>query len=123
MNTITVHANSSGRAAYRVVPDPDDPAILQIEGTLVRVLDISASGFSCPAGEIAEGRRYRFQLDLPGRTQPLSGYVDVLPALDNGQLHCQFVELDAEDLDTLHRYVLLRQIDVIRSMRAGSTHR
>ncbi|MBX2884147.1 MAG: PilZ domain-containing protein [Granulosicoccus sp.] len=123
MNTISVSTTSTSRAAYRVVPDPDDPIILQLDGKLSRVLDISASGFSCPEGEVKQGRRYRFKMDLPTKTTELTGYVDVLPGADNGYLHCQFVELNADELDVLHLYVLARQKEAIRSLRSGSSHR
>lgn len=123
MNPITVSAVGSGRSAYRVVPNPDDPVILQLDGRLVRVLDISASGLSCPEGDIKQGRRYRFKLDLPTVSDTVSGYVDVLPGSDNGHLHCHFVELDADDLDMLHHYVLIRQKEAIRGLKAGSLPR
>lgn len=119
MNAITVSTTSTSRAAYRVVPNPDDPVILQLDGRLSRVLDISATGFSCPEGDVKQGRRYRFSLGLPTRSAELAGYVDVLPGADNGHLHCQFVELDADELDVLHQYVLVRQKEAIRSLRSG----
>lgn len=119
MGDITVEATPTGRAAYRVVPDPDDPIILQLDGRLSRVLDISATGFSAPPDVVEPGRRYPFSLDLPSTPQPVSGYVDVLSATDRSQLHCRFVDLAAEDFDALHRYVLLRQKSAIRKLRAG----
>jgi len=123
VNTISVVTTSTSRASYRVVPNPDDPVILQLDGNLSRVLDISASGFSCPEGDVKHGRRYRFTMDLPTKTTQISGYVDVLPGVDNGQLHCQFVELNADDLDFLHHYVLIRQKEAIRSLRFGTSSR
>ena len=119
MSDITVEATPTGRAAYRVVPDPDDPIILQLDGRLSRVLDISATGFSAPPDVVEPGRRYPFSLDLPSTPHPVSGYVDVLTATDKAQLHCRFVDLAPEDFDALHRYVLLRQKSAIRKLRAG----
>ncbi|MEE9320888.1 MAG: PilZ domain-containing protein [Granulosicoccus sp.] len=119
MNDITIDAAVTGRDAYRVVQDPNDPIILQLDGNLSRVLDISASGFSAPPDVVPAGRRYAFSLDLPTATRPLAGYVDVLPQSPNGHLHCKFVDLSTEDLDTLHHYVLIRQKEAIRSIRAG----
>lgn len=118
MNEIVVRAPASGRDAYRVVPDPDDPVILQLDGELCRVLDISASGLSTPPDAVAPGRRYPFRLDLPTARRPLAGYVDVLPARDDGPLHCRFVDLAAEELDRLHHYVLVRQKEELRALRA-----
>ncbi len=117
MSDITVEAASTGRTAYRVVPDPDDPIILQIDGHLSRVLDISATGFSAPPDVVEYGRRYPFSMDLPSSHKPIAGYVDVLKVADREQLHCKFVNLGPEELDALHHYVLVRQREAIRSLR------
>lgn len=119
MNAITIQSNSGGRGAFRVVPDPDDPIILQLDGKLTRVVDISATGMSAPADVVEPGRRYPFSLDLPTAPTPINGYVDVLPRMEQGQLHCRFVDLSADELDMLHHYVLLRQKEAIRSLKAG----
>ncbi len=121
MNDITVQASSSGRTAYPVVPDPDDPIILQIDGKLMRVLDISASGFTLPADVIASGRRYPFSMDLPTDNRSIGGYVDILPANEEDVLHCRFVDLLPEEQDALHTYALIRQKDAIRSLRSTSS--
>ena len=121
MNDIIIKAPSSGRAAYRVVPDPDDPIILQLDGRLTRVLDISAAGFSCPLDIVKAGRRYPFSIDLPTSRRPLSGYVDMLPDKEQDQLHGMFVDLTAEEVDRLHHYVLVRQKTVLREMHEGTS--
>lgn len=119
MNDIIIKAPNSGRTAYRVVPDPDDPVILQLDGHLTRVLEISAAGFACPLNVVKAGRRYPFNLDLPTARRPLSGYVDMLPDKDQDQLQGLFVDLSADEQDRLHQYVLIRQKSVLREMSAG----
>lgn len=119
MNAITVQAPPGGGSAYAVLPDPDDPVILQLDGRLVRVLDISAAGLSVPPDAVAAGRRYPFSLDLPSARRPIGGYVDVLPDDDSGYLKGRFVDLSADELDALHHYVLVRQKEAIRSLRAA----
>lgn len=119
MNEIIVKATKSGRTAYPVVPDPDDPIILQIDGQLMRVLDISASGFTLGAGIIADGRRYPFSMDLPTAGRSIGGYVDVLPADDEESLQCRFVNLLPEEQEVLHRYALVRQKEAIRALRVA----
>ncbi len=119
MNDIIIKAPNSGRTAYRVVPDPDDPVILQLDGHLTRVLEICASGFACPLEVVKSGRRYPFNLDLPTAHRPLSGYVDMLPDKEQDHLEGMFVDLSAEELDLLHHYVLIRQKTVLRAMNEG----
>ncbi len=118
MNAINVAAKPSGRTAYRVVPDRDDPVIFQIEGTLTRIVEISAQcALTSVTDELKLGRRYPFSLDLPTSRLGISGYVDVLPELDNGDVVCLFVDLAPDELDQIHRYVLARQKQVIRQLR------
>ena len=119
MNVILIKAPSGGRAAYSVVPDPDDPIILQLDGRLERVLDISANGLTLAPESVAPGRRYPFSIDLPTARVPIAGYVDVLPESEPGVLQGRFVDLSAAELDALHGYVLVRQKEAIRSLRAG----
>jgi len=119
MTEIIIKAASSGRTAYPVVPDPDDPVILQIDGRLMRIIDISASGFTLPFDVIDSGRRYHFSMDLPTANRSVGGYVDVLPAHNDEPLQCRFVSLLPEEQDALHRYALIRQKTVIRSIRTS----
>lgn len=121
MNDITVKAVVTGRAAYQVVPDPDDPIILQIDGKLSRILDISASGFTMPSGIVTAGRRYPFSLDLPSAKIPVGGYVDALPAQPDDAIQCAFVNLSVEEADAIHHYVLIRQKDALRSIRSSGS--
>ncbi|NND92869.1 MAG: PilZ domain-containing protein [Granulosicoccus sp.] len=121
MNDITIKAAASGRTAYQVVPDPDDPIILQIDGKLTRVLDISATGFSLPVEIVASGRRYPFSLDLPSANVPVAGYVDAMPDKKGEFIQCVFVNLTPEESDCIHQYVLKRQKEAIRSIRSSGS--
>lgn len=121
MNEISVQGPSSGRTAYAVVPNPDEPVILQLNGNLARVLEISAVGFTAPKEAAKPGRRYPFSLDLPTYKRPISGYVDVLPDTKDDELICRFVDLSADQIDALHQYVLARQKEAIRALRADSS--
>ncbi|HBR97152.1 MAG TPA: hypothetical protein DD979_07215 [Gammaproteobacteria bacterium] len=109
------------RGAYRVVPDPDDPVILQLDGVLARVLDISATGFSCVAQHVQENMRYAVTLDLPTEPGVIKVFGDVNKVSDDGIVTCQFIGLREDDQELLHRYVLKRQkaaINAIKSSRS-----
>ena len=121
MSEITVQAPSSGRTAYSVVPNPDEPVILQLDGNLARILEISAVGFSAPFDSAKPGRRYPFSVHLPTYKRPISGYVDVLPDTHDDELSCRFVDLSEEHTEALHQYVLIRQKEAIRALRAGAS--
>ncbi|MBX2881819.1 MAG: hypothetical protein KTR32_17865 [Granulosicoccus sp.] len=123
MSDISVKAKVTGRTAYPVVPDPDNPIILQIDGKLTPVLDISATGFSMQSEFISSGRRYPFNLDLPTAKKSIGGYVDVLPESKGEPTRCLFVNLLPEEEDALHQYVLVRQKAAIRAIRAVKSGR
>ncbi len=106
------------RAAYRVTPDPNDPVILQLDGTLTRVLDISANGISCIAPHVKSNMRYAIKLDLPTEQGVINTYVDVSVISDESIVRCQFIGLKEEDQEMLHRYVLHRQKSAITSFRS-----
>ncbi len=112
-------ADGSNRGAYRVVPDRDDPVLLQIEGNLVRILDISAGGFSCLADALTEGMRYRVKLNLPDYPEEIEAYADVVTIEETGIGRCQFCDLDELQQDWLHRYVLVRQKRAIKATRTN----
>ena len=110
----------SDRGAYRVVPDSDDPVILQLDGTLTRVLDISASGVSCVAPHVSLNMRYAIKLDLPTEIGVISTYVDISVVSDDGKVRCQFVGLNEHEQEMLHHYVLNRQKSAIASIKSGT---
>ncbi len=110
-------ADDSSRGAYRVVPDRDDPVLLQIEGELVRLLDISASGFSCLAEQLSVGMRYRIKLDLPDYPEVIESFADVVTIDEDQVARCQFIDMGQEPQDGLHRYVLVRQKRAIKATR------
>ncbi len=120
MSDITVSAPSSGRKAYSVVPNPDEPVILQLDGALTRILDISAAGFATTSESITSGSRYPFTLDLPTMKRSIKGYVDVTTEDKNDELFCRFVELSVDETEALHHYVLVRQKEALRAIRANN---
>ncbi|MEM9603671.1 MAG: PilZ domain-containing protein [Pseudomonadota bacterium] len=111
--------DQSTRAAYRVVPDRDEPVILQVEGELARVLDISAGGFSCLCAGLQLNMRYRVVLDLPDESEPIEAFADVIKIDEDTICRCRLIDLQPDVADRLHRYVLRRQKVAIKAIRAN----
>ena len=107
------------RGAYRVVPDPDDPVILQLDGMLARVLDISANGFSCIVGNVQQNMRYSVKVDLPTEGGMITAFADVNLITEDDVARCQFVGLREEAQEALHRYVLVRQKAAINAIKSS----
>ena len=110
--------DQSSRAAYRVVPDRDEPVILQVEGELTRILDISAGGFSCLSAGLQLGMRYRVLLDLPDSDETIKASADVIKVDEGDVCRCRLVDLKDAEAEQLHRYVLHRQKVAIKAIRA-----
>ncbi len=123
MNDISSSIDAgTDRAAYRVVPDPDDPVILQLDGMLARVLDISANGFSCIASHVKQNMRYSIKLDLPTEVRAIHTYGDVNLVSDDGLVRCQFAGLEEDEQEMLHRYVLHRQKAAINAIKSTQSY-
>ena len=118
INVVTPEVQNT--EAYRVVPDPDDPVIFQIQDRLAKVLDISASSVTTVAGELAPGQRFRFVLDLPTSPKPIEGLMETSLRTENGKISCKFLELTPDQIDQIHHYALQRQKQAIRSLRGHS---
>ncbi len=107
----------SDRMDYRVVPDKNDPIILQVDGKLLRVVDISAGGVSCVSDKLVTGREYRARINLPDERADVYCGLKVLHKDTENSYHCNFVDVDEFSADRLHRYVLERQKNAIKSLR------
>lgn len=102
-----------------MVPDPDDPVILQLDGMLARVLDISANGFSCIVGSVQQNMRYSVKVDLPTEGGMITAFADVNLITEDDVARCQFVGLREEAQEALHRYVLVRQKAAINAIKSS----
>ena len=105
------------RMDYRVVPDKNDPVILQADGKLVRVADISAGGVSCFSEHLNVGKQYTARINLPDEFIDIRCKMEVLYRDADKTYHCRFSELDDAACNQLHRYVLERQKSAIKSVK------
>jgi len=115
INVVTPETQST--EAYRVVPNLDDPVILQIQDRLIKVIDISATGITASASDLAPTQRYRFMLDLPTHPSPIEGMLETSRPTDAGTIQCKLLDLTPDQVDHLHHYVLRRQKEAIRSLK------
>ena len=107
----------SDRMEYRVVPDKNDPVILQVEGKLMRVVNISAGGVSCISNFLQAGKTYSVRINLPDEYADVRCGLEVLHQDADDSYHCSFINMDSVNVDRFHRYVLERQKISIKSVR------
>lgn len=102
------------RSAYRVKPAPEAPVVLDFEGMAVALHDISAVGVSLKHSRLARHETYAVLLVLPGRGMMIDCDIYVVDIDAAGIVHCCFKSMDDDDVESIHRYVLERQKQLLR---------
>ncbi|MDY6825220.1 MAG: PilZ domain-containing protein [Thermodesulfobacteriota bacterium] len=111
------HQTDDRRRAYRVTPSPEEPVILDFEGMEVAVADISAVGISLKNSLLEENTTYSAFLGLPGRGMMIECVIHVVDIDERGMAHCAFQKMDDEAVESIHRYVLERQKELLSAER------
>lgn len=105
------------RDSYRVVPSPDTPIELTLDGKSVSVLNISSGGLYCENNNFEARSLYSFHLLLPGITRKISGKIEILEITEKNLCHCQFRGLDQEFENHIHRFTLNRQKEELENKK------
>jgi len=110
-----IKAPSDHRGAFRVSPDPDHPLTLHFKGKQINALDISSKGLSFINDGLQARKRYSVHFDLPGESEIISTKLDILRVDEERICHCALKVLTPDQEDAIHRYVLNRQKEDLRS--------
>ncbi|MDY6906020.1 MAG: hypothetical protein SWH61_15190 [Thermodesulfobacteriota bacterium] len=102
------------RSAYRVQPSPEAPVIVDFEGNVVEVNDISAVGVSLKSSLLKKHGTYEALLGLPGRGVMIECVISVVDIDTAGIAHCSIRKMDDDGVELIHRYVLERQKQLLR---------
>ena len=107
-------APDEARQAYRVAPDSENPLFLNMEGNSLEIVEISSGGLAFKNQGLKAGSTYMIDFVLPTgggiRTR-----IKILRIDEEDICRCNFIDLNVESEDSLHRYVLVRQKDDLRS--------
>jgi hypothetical protein len=110
-----IKAPSDHRGAFRISPDPDNPLTLHFKNKKINALDISSKGLSFTNDGFQSRKRYPVHFHLPGETDIISTKLDILRIDEEQICHCAFNLLTPDQEDAIHRYVLNRQKEDLRS--------
>ena len=102
------------RQSYRIAPDPEDPLFLNLDGNLLEIVEISSGGLAFKNQGLKENSSYMIDFVLP-TGGIIKTRIKILRIDDEDVCRCNFLDLDVESEDALHRYVLVRQKDDLRS--------
>jgi hypothetical protein len=107
-------APEEARQAYRIAPDPENPLFLNLEGNSLEIVEVSSGGLAFKNQGLKAGSKHMIDFVLPTggiiKTQ-----IKILRIDEEDICRCNFINLDVESEDSLHRYVLVRQKEDLRS--------
>lgn len=109
-----IKAPNEARQAYRVVPDPEDPLYLNLGGQSFEIIEISSGGLAFRNSDLQAGSTHMIDFVLP-TGGALKTRIKILRIDEEGICRCNFLSLGVDSEDALHRYVLIRQKDDLRS--------
>ena len=109
-----MNAPEEARQAYRIAPDPENPLFLNLEGNSLEIVEISSGGLAFKNQGLKENSSYMIDFVLP-TGGIIKTRVKILRIDEENICRCNFLDLDVHSEDALHRYVLVRQKDDLRS--------
>ncbi len=109
-----IKAPEEARQAYRVTPDPENPLFLNLEGNALEIVEISSGGLAFKNQGLKTGSSYMIDFILP-TGGGIKTRIKILRIDEEDICRCNFIDLDVESEDSLHRYVLVRQKEDLRS--------
>ena len=102
------------RQAYRVTPDPEYPLLLNLGGDSLEILEISSGGLAFKNQELKAGSSHMIDFVLPTGGH-IKTKLKILRIDEESICRGNFIDLDSHSEDSIHRYVLVRQKDDLRS--------
>ncbi|MBW2317377.1 MAG: PilZ domain-containing protein [Deltaproteobacteria bacterium] len=105
------------RASVRVQPMPSTPIKARLQGTPVRIKDISGGGIAFYNNGFKAGDTRIADMELPEEEVGISVKTEILGVDKHGVCHCRFVGLDEESINRVHRYMLRVQIEEKRQKK------
>ena len=110
-------APEEARQAYRVAPDSENPLFLNLEGNSLEIVEISSGGLAFKNQGLKAGSAYMIDFVLP-TGGIIKTRIKILRIDEEDICRCNFINLDVGSEDSLHRYVLVRQKDDLRSQNS-----
>jgi len=107
-------APEEARQAYRIAPDPENPLFLNLEGNSLEIVEVSSGGLAFKNHGLKAGSVYMIDFVLP-TGGAINTKIKILRIDDEDICRCNFINLSVESEDSLHRYVLVRQKEDLRS--------
>ena len=105
------------RESFRIGADPENPVIVTIGNLEYPVCNLSAGGLAIRARGLQAGKKYSIRLQLPDGSPVILTEIGVVNVTPQKLCRCKFLRLSLVSQDTLHRYILGREKEQIRTTR------
>ncbi len=110
-------APKEARQAYRVAPDSENPLFLNLDGISMEIVEVSSGGLAFKNQGFKAGSAYMIDFVLP-TGGIINTRIKILRIDEEDICRCNFIKLDVQSEEALHRYVLVRQKDDLRSQNS-----
>ena len=97
------------RGAFRVYPSSQKPIVLVVGTTTLNAVDISSGGISFENKGFKSGTVYPMKISFPDIKSEVSVKTKILKIDDKNICRCSILEINEEEEDAIHSYVLSRQ--------------
>ncbi|MFO7754059.1 MAG: PilZ domain-containing protein [Desulfobacteraceae bacterium] len=123
----TIHPQADQRRAFRYDLENADGISMDLYGTTVNLINLSAEGaaFKNPSYKIGDTERAGLLLTKPWLryTTLVKVTIEVVDVDENNICHCLFKNCSDEDRESIHKYILERQkTDIRKSKRNDPPH-
>lgn len=102
------------RGSYRVNPPEGEPIFIQLNNEKFRLIDIGALGFSFQNKGFHINDEYDVDFYLEGYIKKIFARMYIVSIDEQDICHCAFQELNKEDFEAIHKYMLEKQKEETR---------
>ena len=101
------------RGSFRVYPSKENPILLKVGPVALDAVDISAGGISFDNKDFIIGEKYPMEITLPKDKGSFKVATEVLKIDDMNVCRCKILNLNPNQEDAIHSYILDRQKEEI----------
>lgn len=103
------------RSSFRVRPTEEAPILISFCGKETRVIDVGAGGLAIEDMGFVKGDSQLINFKVPGKDTTISVILELIEILPQNICHCRFIDIQEEDIEAIHQYMLARQKEDIKA--------
>ncbi len=109
------------RKSFRVSPSAEAPIRITLDQKTVSVIDISSGGACFKNNNLKSGVFYPSKFLLPDEVDEISVNIEILKIDENNLCRSRFHDLNPEQEEMIHQYVLNRQKEILAEQKKRLT--